>query len=64
MEGEWEWDPHMAVEHIQPVVCHLSNRLVTLLEGLPQQEGLEDCRLEVLDQLQLASPLHLKPLEG
>ena len=53
----------MAVEHVQPVVGHLSHRLVTLLKGLALKEGLKHSRLKVLDQLQLTSPLHLKTLQ-
>jgi hypothetical protein len=53
----------LTVEHIQPEIRHTGNGRVHLFQGAPIEKRLKDGGLEVLDELEFAPSLHLKPLE-
>ena len=56
--------PHLTVQHIQPKVRYLGNRLVATLQRCAQEKRLEDAGLEILHQLKFAASLDFKSLEA
>lgn len=53
----------LGVQNVEPVVRHRGYMPVAFLQGLPFQKLPKDLRLEDLDELQLSTPLQLKPLQ-
>ena len=53
---------YFVIEYVQTGVGNFTNELITLLECGAVEESFKNTRLEVLDQLQLSPPLHLKTL--
>lgn len=56
--------PHLAIQHVQPVVGDFGHAGVHLLQSGAFEERLEDGGLENFDELQLSPSLHLESARG